>query len=391
MRLKILIAALTVFTILAAGTTVFLTTSKSVPVSISERDATQTEIDAAARCLEQPETVACVEKLSSMAVASGNVKVFIDQMRYLNGANETVLAACHRMLHDFGEELAYAFGVDTLFKLQYPDCTFAFYHGVIWAHTSEMSFEELRTKMPDICSPFIEKAGVDNDASRECIHGIGHLLWEKAPNNDLSVTLEACTAIGAIQLYEPCVIGATMQIEETIIGDTRGILADWDYEVMERVFGSRDPDSVIKKYGEICAEGSQTYLRIGCTTGRMLLAYTLWQEDTSRVFGICEDLTEEIELSQCHTYTGAVVMENGQSDSRRGWDPAVMAKMCDTNITTEAAIRCGVLVMYSLFRISEPMGEEFCRNLKESSKPACELGRKRSREYLDGLKAGTSG
>lgn len=386
MRLKATLAILALFATTASAGGIYWATSGEKYV-ISQRDASQADISLAMNCLQGGEPRECMEKLGDVAVESGNVKVYIDQMRQVTQKDPTLLSACHQMLHDFGENLTYRAGSEAVFAMSYTDCTFAFFHGAIWAITKDLSFEELRADISTICQPFFEKAGYQNDASRECVHGIGHLLWEKAPKNDLATAMEACGNAGDPNIIEPCVIGANMEMEVAVTGGSRWVRSGWDMEMFAKVLGSTEPEAALERYRQICAAASQEGMRTGCLTGWMLMAFTLYERDVAKVFSVCDTMPEGNEQSQCRSYTGAVVIENSVTAQRRGWDPVLMAQMCESYPST--AEPCATMVMSQIYRISQSLGEEFCSSLTPATqKVSCEAGRARARDYNAGLAQG---
>ena len=385
MRVKALLAVAALMAATASSAGIYWATNKSA-YAVSQRAATPADISVAGACLQNENPRSCVEDLGDVAIDSGNIGVYIDQIRYLTQKNPTLLAACHQMLHDLGEGLAYRVGAEAVFDLPYYDCTFAVYHGAIWALTRDMSFNELQSDITRICQPFFDRAGIENDASRECVHGIGHLLWLKAEGNDLGRAMEACASSGDTRLIEPCVIGANMEMEIAITGGERWVRDKWDFEMFERVFGSSEPEAVLDRYRDICANASEREMRTGCISGYMLVSYTLNNRDTTKVFSVCDTLPAGPEQEQCRSYTGAVVIENSVTAERRGWDPVLMAKMCESYPTS--ALACAEMVMSQIYRISQPLGDEFCSSLTPTYQTACERGRARAREYVDGLAKG---
>ncbi|MFM7088574.1 MAG: hypothetical protein ACKOW9_03520 [Candidatus Paceibacterota bacterium] len=350
---------------------------KSSEYIISQKAADDVDIKAAEKCYSESDTRKCFDRLARIAVESGNLGVFFGQFRDGMQRNTEVLTHCHSLLHSLGEEVGKKVDLETALSLPYNDCNFGFYHGVMWTHTADMDFIELQNNSISVCQRFIDRGGIDNYATRDCVHGIGHLLWKKSDKN-LESVLNGCLSLGNDMLYEPCAIGATMETSVELISPalTRN---DGNFREFIRAFGNSGPDYSIKYYQEVCDNLKNQNLRIGCRSGLIVAAYDVWKQDAKRAAELCDTAPKGVELDQCYTYFGGVALERGGSVEAGGWDVNRMYNICKAH--EPATAKCIDMISYSVYRISEKTAIAFCAIVEEKYFKICEGGYARALEY----------
>lgn len=344
---------------------------------ISQEAASDADIKVAEKCYSSSDTRECFDRLAKIAVESGNLGVFFGQFRDGMERNKVVLTHCHSLLHSLGEEIGKKVDLLTAFALPYNDCNFGFYHGVMWTHTSDMDFAELQNNALSVCQRFIDKGGIDNYATRDCVHGIGHLLWKKSDKN-LDAVMRGCLSLKNDLLYEPCAIGAGMEASVELIapGLKRN---DNDFREFIRVFGNSGPDYSVKFYQDICDGLPEANLRIGCRSGLVVAAYDVWKQDAKRAAELCDTAPEGVERDQCYTYFGGVALERGGSVQAGGWDVNRMYDICKAHEPVTA--KCVDMISYSVYRISTSTATAFCSVVEKKYFELCEAAYARALQY----------
>lgn len=381
MRKRSLLGMAAILAAVALGATALAFTN-SGGYTVDRTKATPAEIAHATACLARVnDGVKCATTMAEEALITGKVQVYFDQLTALRAGSNQLVAACHQVVHEFGRKLAEEIGLDRAFALPYPDCQFAFYHGVMWSYTEDMDYKTVIAHVDSMCEPFIKRGGIDNDATRDCVHGIGHLLWQRAENGSLEQAFDGCTNLSDEEFAEPCAIGAAMELEFTAIElKVTGGITPEELAVTEKALNARGIDEIISKYTALCQKQTSSGVASGCVSGLLLTAFDLWNSDTKRAFALCENFTGLVH-TQCYTYTGATAIQRGASAGRNGWDPAKIASLCQAY--EPSAQRCIDLASYSIYRISPDLANELCRVAETPYRKGCVDAFKMAVEYAD--------
>ena len=279
------------------------TTSGSANVTVAQvLDGSITE-PADCAMLEVGRAACYRSALENVMVADGP-QAAIDIVRDLSSSDDYVIANCHQVGHDLGNDTAENLeDLGTALSVQDQTCWSGYIHGFVEARLAQSASGDLVTELPTFCDDAATTPY--NLTHYNCVHGLGHGVMLTV-DGDLFESLDLCEGAGDDWSVLSCASGAFM---ENVIAAQSGLEA------------AVDPDDLLFP----CTAVRPRFVD-SCMS--MQTSHVLWEldGDIAMAFDVCDD-AREADQQTCYQSMGRDI------SGRTLLDAAETAELCNLGST----------------------------------------------------------
>jgi hypothetical protein len=313
---------------------------------------------------ETPEAKAgkCIQDLAEEAGVRGEIGAGLAILREGVARNQTLTGKCHNATHGLGQATIEQGGtLETAYAVEFPDCRFGYYHGALESHTRGLDLAMLRAQMPELCAPF---GGEDSAATGECVHVLGHFVFDRVKPNVTS-GLEVCTTLPQVRLQGRCVDGLLMQgvdLVRSAVGDP----GHERYPDLVTIWGE-DRATQQKTVEDICASSSEGQIVYTCYTNASQALAVLWGGDYPAVHTYCGSVDEQWQRA---CFEGIAASGFQSLD----WDITAIADACHAGENENTRYCMQTLALTFALQGTSEQWSSVCPLAREHEKTACAEG-----------------